>query len=157
MSAAVCDPVDPHVPNPVPWPAVTDEPRDATVKSDGGPGWGEAFMKDVRATGREPDARFSLANERTFLAWIRTSLALVGGGLAVEKLAPDLAGNTRLALLLMALGLGLSVASYRRWVLVELALRTDSPLPASRQPLLLMVGVIFAGVVAVALVLVSAS
>jgi putative membrane protein len=33
----------------------------------------------------EIDYRFSLANERTFLSWIRTSLALLAGGIAAAK------------------------------------------------------------------------
>ncbi len=36
--------------------------------------------------GSEPDARFTFANERTFLAWSRTALALVVAGLAVIQL-----------------------------------------------------------------------
>lgn len=57
------------------------------------------FVKDVRLwfaparlkdEGATPDYRFSLANERTFLAWIRTALALVGGGFAVDQFLPDL-------------------------------------------------------------------
>lgn len=42
------------------------------------------FPQSVYGQGEEPDARFSLANERTFLAWIRTSLALIAGGVALE-------------------------------------------------------------------------
>jgi len=42
------------------------------------------FPRWVYGAGDEPDARFSLANERTFLAWIRTSLALLAGSIAVE-------------------------------------------------------------------------
>ena len=41
---------------------------------------------DVDDVGEEPDVRFTLANERTYLAWIRTSLALIGGGLAASQL-----------------------------------------------------------------------
>lgn len=58
--------------------------------------------------GQEPDPRFSLANERTFLAWIRTSLALLAGAVAVDAfIGPALTGSSRtfLALLLACLGL----------------------------------------------------
>ena len=41
---------------------------------------------DPRRHGHEPDYRFTLANERTFLAWIRTSLGLMAVGLAVAQL-----------------------------------------------------------------------
>jgi putative membrane protein len=109
----------------------------------------------VRASGREPDVRFSLANERTFLAWVRTALALVGGGFAIEKLVPEMGGSTVLAVGLMSLGLLLAVLSYRRWVLSEIALRTSRPLPASRLPLFLVAGVFLAGITAAALVLAS--
>jgi putative membrane protein len=126
-------------------------------ESAGEPGWRRVFTHDVRATGREPDVRFSLANERTFLAWVRTALALVGGGFAIEKLVPELAGSTLLAVGLMFLGLLLAILSYRRWVLSELALRTDRPLPASRLPLFLVAGVVLAGCMATVLVLVDGS
>ena len=42
---------------------------------------------DPRAVGRDPDPRFTLANERTYLAWNRTALALIGGGLAAAAAA----------------------------------------------------------------------
>ena len=45
-----------------------------------------ARRADLRAVGRDPDPRFTLANERTFLAWNRTALALIGGGLAAGQL-----------------------------------------------------------------------
>ena len=48
------------------------------------------FPADPRAVGEEPDYRFTLANERTFLAWIRTALALVAGGLGAVSLLPDI-------------------------------------------------------------------
>ena len=41
--------------------------------------------------GEEPDPRFTLANERTFLAWIRTALALVASGIGLEAFVPRLA------------------------------------------------------------------
>ena len=44
--------------------------------------WQRLLPEDPRRVGRDPDYRFTLANERTFLAWIRTALALSAGGLA---------------------------------------------------------------------------
>ena len=46
------------------------------------------FPDDPRSVGEEPDYRFTLANERTFLAWIRTALALIAGGVALVQLVP---------------------------------------------------------------------
>lgn len=40
--------------------------------------------------GKEPDYRFTLANERTFLAWVRTGLALLAGGLLLDQFASEL-------------------------------------------------------------------
>ena len=46
-------------------------------------GW---LTRRVFPAGREPDPRFTLANERTFLAWIRTALGLLAGGIGVLTL-----------------------------------------------------------------------
>jgi putative membrane protein len=90
------------------------------------PGW-------VYAAGSEPDARFSFANERTFLAWIRTALALLAAGVAVD--AFDLALSDRiqrgLAALLVLLGLVCAIASWVRWAKAERAMRRQEPLPAA--------------------------
>ena len=45
----------------------------------------------MQAEGEEPDPRFTLANERTFLAWVRTALALVAAGIGLETFVPPLA------------------------------------------------------------------
>jgi putative membrane protein len=82
-----------------------------------------------------PDYRFTLANERTLLAWLRTGLALVAGGVAVATYAPDLgvrAGAAVVALALVLLGLATGVAGYGRWRGNEAAIRDDRPLPVSR-------------------------
>lgn len=82
--------------------------------------------------GTEPDPRFTLANERTFLAWIRTSLALLAGGIAVDAfassffLAPVRKG---LSTLLLLLGVLLSCNAMIRWIRVELSMRHKAPLP----------------------------
>lgn len=82
--------------------------------------------------GEEPDPRFTLANERTFLAWIRTSLALLGGGIAVEAFASHaFEPPHRLAIILCLLTLSLliSVGAIVRWLSVERALRHRRALP----------------------------
>jgi putative membrane protein len=93
--------------------------------------------------GHDPDYRFSLANERTFLAWIRTALALNAGGLAVAGLLPQFAGLGRdlLAVALIGLGTVISVQSVIRWAKNEEAMRVDAPLPPSPLPAVLAIGV----------------
>jgi putative membrane protein len=113
-----------------------------------------ARRPDPRAVGRDPDPRFTMANERTYLAWNRTALALIGGGLAAGQLLDFDSRATRLIVALppIALGLALALMSYRRWEANERALRLDEPLPTGA-PRLLAIGVAVVGViVAVALV-----
>ncbi|MGW4006510.1 YidH family protein, partial [Streptomyces nigra] len=67
----------------------------------------------IRQEGGTPDYRFSLANERTFLAWLRTALALVGGGFAVDQFLPDLRWGWRVGLALALLAAGVLCALRR--------------------------------------------
>ena len=87
--------------------------------------------------------RFSLANERTFLAWIRTSLALLAGGVALEALAVDIHPGFRLAasLVLIATGLATSIHAWLTWMQTEKALRLGRPLPGSTMGAFLSVSV----------------
>jgi len=89
---------------------------------------------DPRGSGQEPDYRFTLANERTFLAWIRTALALAAGGLGVISLLPDLTGSEVLGVMLLGLSFATAAVAYRRWALNESAMRLGAPLPVSRVP-----------------------
>ena len=85
---------------------------------------------------RDPplDPRFSLANERTYLAWIRTALALVAGGVAAAKAIEfneDLwrwvvAGPPLVA------GAVLAVAATTRWRTYESAMDAGERLPVGR-------------------------
>ncbi len=103
--------------------------------------------REVRDVGTTPDYRFSLANERTFLAWIRTGLALLGGGLAVAGFLPPLHVphlREALALALMALGGVIALRAVDHWSRSERAMRLGEPLPASRFPAVLAV-VVFLG------------
>ncbi|MFF4397838.1 YidH family protein [Streptomyces sp. NPDC001480] len=109
--------------------------------------------EQVREEGSTPDYRFSLANERTFLAWLRTALALIGGGFAVDQFLPDLRWGWRvgLALALLAAGVLCSLRAVNHWVRCERAMRRGEDLPASRFPAVL--GLVVA-VVAIAMVVV---
>jgi putative membrane protein len=94
-------------------------------------------MVDEPSNHEEPDVRFSYANERTFLAWIRTSLGLVTAGLAITQLLPpfDLPGGRRvIGLPLIALGVVLSLFSFRKWQDNEQAMRAGHSLSKSVLP-----------------------
>lgn len=98
-----------------------------------------------RADDAEPDYRFTLANERTFLAWIRTSLAFVAGGVAIRQVAPDVGSSVRglsLAVIAIALGGILACASLRRWFRNTLAIRKGLPLPPTGVPFVVTVGLV---------------
>jgi putative membrane protein len=109
-----------------------------------------------RDIGEDPDYRFSLANERTFLAWIRTALALVAGGLAATQLLPELRidfGREAIGAGLVGLGTLLAGAAFRRWAVNEEAMRLGRPIPASRLPAVLAVGVAIVAVGSLVLLL----
>jgi putative membrane protein len=85
----------------------------------------------VYDVGQEPDPRFSLANERTFLAWIRTSLAIVAGAVALHSLeVPDTVWvRNVLVLVLLAIACLVAVTASTRWARTERAMRLREPLP----------------------------
>jgi len=102
--------------------------------------------------GEEPDVRFTYANERTFLAWNRTALALIATGVAATQFLPKLAitgGRRLLGLPLIALGAIVAAESFRHWRANERAMRQGEALPRSTMPLVLTVGIVVIGVLAV--------
>ena len=109
--------------------------------------------------GSEPDARFTFANERTFLAWSRTALALVIGGLAIVQLLPPFPGvpwgRHVIGTPLILLGGAVSVISYFEWQGSQQALRRGEPLTRSRLPQILAVAIAGIALVAAALALLS--
>ncbi len=109
------------------------------------------FPASVYDRGVEPDPRFSLANERTFLAWIRTSLALLGAGVALEALDVPIDEPFRLAAsgAFVALGLLGTVQASVGWARTERALRDEDPLPGPSIGLALAAGIVGAVVLLV--------
>lgn len=92
----------------------------------------ERHPRWVYGQGEEPDPRFTLANERTFLAWVRTALAMLAGGVALHALAlPSTEWiRTTLAVLLVVLGGLVTLLALVRWARVERAIRTRQALPS---------------------------
>lgn len=86
----------------------------------------------ISRLGEAPDYRFSLANERTFLAWIRTALGFLAAGVGLDQLAPDFATpliREILALLLCLFAGGMAIYGYLRWLNNEKAMRLKQDLP----------------------------
>ncbi|WP_045732216.1 YidH family protein [Pseudarthrobacter chlorophenolicus] len=120
---------------------------------DGAPPSRGKIAERLLPGGEEPDPRFTLANERTFLAWIRTSLALLAGGIAIEAFTSDLflePVRKGLAIVLLLLGMLLSAGAALRWLRVERSMRHKAPLPLPLiVPLLAGAGAVAAAVVLV--------
>lgn len=113
------------------------------------------FPRWVFGEGSEPDPRFTLANERTFLAWIRTALALLACGIALEAVAPPMQPQLRLAasVLLIVLGLLTPVQAWFAWSRDERAMRSGRPLCAPSLMVPLAVGTAITGVLLLAALL----
>ena len=110
----------------------------------------------LHEVGESPDYRFTLANERTFLAWVRTALAMMAAGVAVVQFVPgvDLVRHV-LGVLLILLGGLLAGVSYRHWACNERAMRLREPLPHSPIPRLVAASLALTAVVAVGLTVVD--
>lgn len=94
------------------------------------------WPRRVYGVGTEPDPRFTLANERTFLAWIRTALGFLAAGIAIATVA-RLSAEWTIELQLLAGALAIcgvvcAGGGYLRWMAQERAIRLDRPLPATR-------------------------
>lgn len=94
--------------------------------------------------GEEPDYRFSLANERTFLAWIRTALALIAGGVVLDAVETTFTGAAQqgLSAALVTFAAVCCVVAWVRWAATERAMRRGEALPSSRLAAVLVVVVV---------------
>jgi putative membrane protein len=107
----------------------------------------------------EPDYRFTLANERTFLAWQRTSLGLLAAAVALVQLVPELTvpgARHALGVVLAALAILTSGMGLLRWQQADRAMRRGLPLPRHPTPGYLALGLILVGIVALGLVVAKA-
>jgi putative membrane protein len=139
------------------WHSMSENPalRRTMTEQEQGRGW---LARTVLPGGKEPDPRFTLANERTFLAWIRTSLAFLAGGLALEAFAIEAFPESLrkvLAVLLTALGMLIAAGAAVRWVSVEQSMRHGRPLPLPIVVPLLGLGVAVAAAVVISLIVLN--
>jgi putative membrane protein len=108
----------------------------------------------------EPDARFTFANERTFLAWTRTALAFVVAGLGVVQLLPAFPGvpwgRHIIGVPLIILGGVIAVVGYSQWTRNQRALRRGDPIPPSPLPRVLATTITALAIVAAVILLISA-
>lgn len=109
----------------------------------------------IKDEGSTPDYRFSLANERTFLAWLRTALALVAGGIAVDQFLTQLSWGfrTTVAVLLLVGAVVCAIRAINHWARCERAMRRGEDLPLSRFPVWLALATALAAVIVVGAVL----
>lgn len=109
------------------------------------------FPRALYAQGADPDPRFSLANERTFLAWLRTSMALMAAGVALHAFDLRIWSLPQFSASLLLVGLGVvaSINGWCAWLRAELALRQRRPVPSPMLALPVAIGVSAAGVLVV--------
>ncbi|NHA69537.1 DUF202 domain-containing protein [Phycicoccus flavus] len=107
------------------------------------------WPESVFGQGVDPDPRFSLANERTFLAWARTGLALLAGAAAIDALDLPLHPVVQglLAALLALAGMLVAASAAWNWARTERAMRLDVSLPGNPAMLVVIVAVAVVGLV----------
>lgn len=112
------------------------------------------WPRSLYGVGTEPDPRFTFANERTFLAWIRTGLGFLAAGVAIAAVAglnERLSLEVRVAsLLLVVCGLICAAGAWFRWVRNERAMREGRALPSSPLPLVLVGVLVVVALIALA-------
>ncbi|MFV0495516.1 YidH family protein [Mycobacterium sp.] len=111
---------------------------------------------DTAPVEQEPDYRFTLANERTFLAWQRTALGLLSAAVALVQLVPEMAvpgARHLLGIGLATLATCTSGIGLKRWRQADSAMRRGVPLPRHPTPGFLAIGFIVLGLITLGLVI----
>ena len=130
---------------------MTSTPADTTPK-DPRAGWARRLL----STGSDPDPRFSLANERTFLAWIRTSLGMIALGVGIATFVSTNAArgfSMLVAAILVVLGGILGTLSWFRWLNVERSMRLGRGIPPSRTAIYLAMAISVLAMLSLAVIL----
>lgn len=127
-----------------------ERPRTLTTERTNGPDDDDRVVpaEDLRPPGA-PDARFTLAAERTLLAWVRTALGSIAGGVAIVYVAPDVTDaivETVLGLVMVALGCAIVLLGAWRWRRTDRALRRGEPMPGSSQVIIVVAAIVVVAV-----------
>ncbi len=122
---------------------------------DGDAESGPRTPRGVYGVGREPDPLYTLANERTYLSWLRLAVTLLAGAVAIDRLFLEhpTFGSQLLALALVAVAFGACGVGVRRWWATERALRRRRPLPGFGAPLLSILAIVLVGAGVIVLIL----
>lgn len=97
----------------------------------------------------------TLANERTFLAWIRTSLGLIAGGVALDQFVAVDRGSIAvriIAFVVILLGALVALIGFTQWSQANVAMDGGKPIGRSRIVPVLSIAVM-AVAVAIAIIL----
>jgi putative membrane protein len=94
----------------------------------------------------EIDARFLLANERTLLAWLRTGLAIIAGGVGVQQFG-HVRAHRGIAVVLIVAGAAAVTAGTIRFHRADGAIRRGKLPPAGFAPTAVSAGVVVMAVV----------
>ncbi|MBF5002144.1 DUF202 domain-containing protein [Nocardia sp. BSTN01] len=129
--------------------ADTPGPAESAPQDSSGGGAGSSAGRNVEsspasADGPDLDYRFTLAGERTFLAWIRTALGLLAGGVAVHELVQPFGHHdirSVLAISCIVLSAVIALGAFGRWRLVGAAMREGRPLPNTVMVPILAIGI----------------
>jgi uncharacterized membrane protein YidH (DUF202 family) len=117
--------------------------------------------REEKESKRGHNRRVHMANERTFLAWIRTSVAVMAFGFVVEKFSlfvkqmayymgkeaspPPPGYSSLIGILLVGLGMLMGVLAFIRYKKVERQIDEDTYAPSPVLSVLLAISVIVVG------------
>jgi putative membrane protein len=118
--------------------------------------------REVDKSQKVRNRRVHMANERTFLAWIRTSIAIMAFGFVVEKFAlfvkqisyllgkeavlPSRGYSSIFGILLVALGALMGVLAFIRYKKVEKQIDEDTYQPSLILDILLAISILAIGI-----------